>query len=172
MCKKKEALGGWDFIQLGGREKCLKLQGKVLNFAHPEPRPSPLSTNVPEVTAGPKLAAGGEEELAEGVLVGTACPLSHSYWGSRSGLVCRMPEFTFLPLASPSQKKLAHPLCHPRSSSFQSCFCLSSYVASCEMPLLPRCQASKSCDWPRGIKGNMIPGQSHHASSSSVARYT
>ena len=56
----------------GGRENCLKLQGKVLNFAHPEPRPSPLSTNVSEVTAGPKLAAGGEEELAEGVLVGTA----------------------------------------------------------------------------------------------------
>jgi len=134
--------------------------------------PSPLSTNVPEVTAGPKLAAGGEEELAEGVLVSTAYPLSHSYWASGSSLVRRVPEFTFLPLASASQKELAHPLCHPRSSSFQSCFCLSSYVASCEMPLLPRCQASKSCDWPRGIKGNMIPGQSHHASSSSVARYT
>ena len=157
---------------MGGREKGLKwTNGNVLKFAHPEPRPSPLPTNVSEVTAGPKLAAGGEEELAEGVLVRSTAPrpLGHSYRasGGSYGLVRGMPEFTFLPLAPASQKELTHPLsCHLMwSSSIQSCFLLPFLLRGLlrdASPSYERCQASKSCDWPRGIKGNMIPGQSHH----------
>ena len=44
---------------------------RVLSFAHHEPCPPPLPTDVSKVTAGTKLAAGGEEEFAERVLVGT-----------------------------------------------------------------------------------------------------
>ena len=58
---------GWDLIKLGGERR-----ETVLSFAHPEPRPPPLPTNVSEVTAGTELAAGGQEEFAGGVLVGTA----------------------------------------------------------------------------------------------------
>ena len=110
---------GGDFIQLGGERRVSnEKEGNVLKFAHPEPRPSPLPTNVSEVTAGPKLAAGGEEELAESVLVRTAAPPlgRHSYRAPPGsyGLVRGMPEFTFLPLAPASQKELTHPLsCHP-----------------------------------------------------------
>ena len=59
-----------------------------------------------------------------------------------------------------------------RTSVVSVTLVVSSYVASCEMPLRLRCQASITCDWPRGIKGNMTPGQSHHAGGSTVARYT
>ena len=63
---------GFYLTGVGWWGEASQIRRKTLSFAHPEPRPSPLSTNVSEVTAGTKLAAGGEEELAERVLVGTA----------------------------------------------------------------------------------------------------
>ena len=67
-----------------------------------------------EVTARSKFAASGQEELAESL---PAARAARSIRNGSSGqsLVRGVPEFTFLPLATASQKELTHPLGHPSS---------------------------------------------------------